>query len=224
MYVNPCECIGGNLFFSPQLYDWQERSWLRAYLREGDVFVDVGANIGSYTLWAHTLVGDSGRTYAIEADPENFAILTRNVALNNAESTIVAINVGVSDASGDLPFYRNARGNDGGNSFVLQDGNAFHQMLPVLSLYDVLRALKPTRVDFLKIDIEGFELRVLSRFFDDCKRSDIDFRPKYLLVELDEGPMRHDARYRSQLLQIISDNGYGPEQSGKNTLFALAHN
>ena len=117
MRVDPTECIGGNLFFSPQLYDREEREWITARLPEDGVFLDVGANIGAYTLWAGSRLGPMGRLLAIEADPDNFRILQANIAANSLQCSVVLENVGVSDAVQTLTFYRNNRGNRGANSF-----------------------------------------------------------------------------------------------------------
>lgn len=70
-------------------------------LKPGDVFVDVGANIGYFSLLASKLVGPGGRVVAIEASPEVFDLLRRNLELNKAHN-VRAVNVAISDREGSL--------------------------------------------------------------------------------------------------------------------------
>ena len=73
-------------------------------LKEGDVFVDAGANIGYYTLLASKLVGDTGRVISIEALPEIFKRLESNVVSNCAKN-VRLVNIAVANEIGELPVY-----------------------------------------------------------------------------------------------------------------------
>ena len=219
MEVNPSEAIGGNLYFSSHLYDRDERTWIAEMMGNQGTFVDVGANIGAYSLWAHSCMKHGGRIVAIEADPENFQVLRGNLKRNGVAEQVIAINMGVSDAPGSLTFYRNTRGNNGGNSFQAQEGNEPIGDLPVRPLHEILVEAKVLHVDFMKMDIEGFELRALTRFFVDCVMPGPDLRPSCLLVELDEGPRGNDRMYREQLMGLLAENDYACAKEGKNALF-----
>ena len=74
-------------------------------LRPGDIFVDVGANVGFDTLLAAHLVGGRGGVISIEAAPGTFAALQENIALNPALTTIRAVNKAVSDRVGELTLF-----------------------------------------------------------------------------------------------------------------------
>src|SRR5258706_10400497 len=94
MRLNPNELVDSGFLFYPQLYDRRELALLRRELQSGDIFLDVGANIGFYSLVASPFVGPSGRVISIEADPEIFGILKENMALNgygNIEPLCVGI-------------------------------------------------------------------------------------------------------------------------------------
>ncbi len=88
------EVMGFKLHFDPKdrvmsHYLLEDRAWepveteaLRQELRRGDVVVDVGANIGYYTILASRLVGEGGKVYAFEPEPDNFAMLQKNLKAN----------------------------------------------------------------------------------------------------------------------------------------------
>jgi hypothetical protein len=66
------------LMFSPSRFEPEERDLLRRELKAGDVFVDVGANVGAYSLWVGPIIGPSGRIVAIEPQPSVLARLCNN--------------------------------------------------------------------------------------------------------------------------------------------------
>jgi FkbM family methyltransferase len=219
MRVNPCECVGGNLFFSPQFYDRDERAWVDELLRDDHVFVDVGANLGVYSLWAARRLSSLGAVLAIEADPDTFEVLQENLVQHGGcRCRLFLENTGVSDQADTLAFYRNSSGNAGGSSFCSDSIESPSLVLKVEPLLDVIGRAGLECVDFLKIDIEGYELKVLTRFFGDCPPP---LMPKYVLIEVGEGPQGSDPVYRQHLLELFAASGYRLIRSGKNALFAL---
>jgi FkbM family methyltransferase len=188
MILDPADGIGGNLVFIPQLFDHWERATIRRLLPVGGTFVDIGANVGSYTLWAARQVGPTGTVLAYEAEPFNFASLVENIAINGF-SNVQTFQVGVSDKVETLPLHLNPRGNSGGNSFLddvharASDRTVNVACEPLASLLD---AAGVRRVDWMKLDIEGFEDRVLSRFFRDVSPSS-PLCPTYILTEFFSG-------------------------------------
>ena len=81
-----------------------ETSLLLGLLRTGDVFVDVGANIGYFSVLAASCVGDTGKVFAFEPDPENFRLLVANTALNGVECRVRPVAAALSDAAGQGQF------------------------------------------------------------------------------------------------------------------------
>lgn len=220
----PCECVGGNLFFCPQLYDRDERIWIFENLEPNGIFVDIGANIGAYTLWAAGKLSNMGRILAVEADPDTFRVLQANLSFNSLKCAVLLENIGVSDTHESINFYRNTLGNDGANSFLETEDGALAFVLGAEPLYEIIRRNALTRIDFMKIDIEGFELKVLTRFFSDCENDCGKLLPRFVLIELDEGPRRDDIQYRDNILRLFAQTGYDVQQDGKNTLFRLSGN
>ncbi len=132
-------------------------------LRTGGVFIDVGANIGSMSIYA-LKSGVFSRAIAIEPDPHNVAILTRNFALNGLAGRACAIAAAASAATGALRLIRH-RKNHGAHS-VESHSRADAQDcigVPAVTLEDVLarQAVAPGEVALVKIDVEGHELAVL---------------------------------------------------------------
>ena len=79
------------------IWEPYETSLLLSMLRPGDVFVDVGANIGYFSVLAASVVGDDGAVFAFEPDPDNFRLLRRNVALNGQQASIVAVQAALAE-------------------------------------------------------------------------------------------------------------------------------
>lgn len=216
--LDPCDCVGGNLCFIPHLYDRWERQVLAQYLRPNMTFVDLGANIGAYSLWASKFLGSKGEIVAIEADPITFKTLEHNLHQNRVNASIVAINKGISDQAEELPFSRNQTGNSGGNTFLAS--NVVSDFIQCDTLLDVLIAAGVKEVNFIKINIEGFELKVLNKYFKDVEDSP-NLKPEFLLIEIFEGPMGQDNNYLLDVFALLETQGYEAIEHRGNSLFRL---
>lgn len=175
MRLAPNDLIGGALLFCPQFYDKDEIRFVRRTLQAGDTFCDVGANVGFYSLVAAHVVGRNGRVIAIEADPQNFADLTTNIALNGSDN-ITAIEAGVSDRQETRRLQLNTTGNRGGHSFV-DLGRERRVDVECQSLPALLGEATPSA---MKLDIEGFEYRVLRTYLSETP---IERWPRFMIVE-----------------------------------------
>jgi FkbM family methyltransferase len=139
---------------------------IRAALRPGRVFYDIGAHVGIMTLGAARLVGAMGRVFAFDGDPENVERLRANSAKNGLEGRLGVINAAVwsRSASGGIPFRRGrvARSQGGveadGNRPVLGDGEIVS--VPAITLDDFIATGEPPP-QLAKIDVEGGEYEVL---------------------------------------------------------------
>jgi FkbM family methyltransferase len=128
--------------------------------KPGEVVVDVGAHIGLYTLNAARAVGPNGKVIAFEPDPQSFAILKENIALNHLDN-VIAINAAVSDTSGKKSFY--ACTDPSLSGFELQSEARLREVRTVnaVTLDEILRSYGINDVNWIKIDVEGAELKVL---------------------------------------------------------------
>ena len=212
MLVDPQDYLGGLLAFLPHVYDRWERQAMARILRPGDVFVDVGGNIGAYALWAARCVGSAGKVIAIEADEENYGILAQNVGLNQFHDRIALFRCGISERREKLSLHRNVTGNCGGHTF--RGGGAAGPSVECVPLDELLAQFPDLRIRMMKLDIEGFEPRVLGRYFSHVP---LEARPEYLLVEIDGGPA--PVEERAALRGLLTASGYAPLRESANSLF-----
>jgi FkbM family methyltransferase len=144
-------------------YNLEELDFLRAHTPIGGVFVDVGANVGTYAMVLARHVGASGKVIAIEPHPVTHARLAFNRSASGfTQVQLVAAAAGASD--GELMIATDGD-NLGASHIVSGDrpGNAIK--VPSLRLQRILDDAGVDHVDALKIDVEGFEDRVLTGFF-----------------------------------------------------------
>lgn len=135
--------------------------WMEKYLkiREGDVFVDIGAHIGKYSIQAFR---NAGRVIAIEADPDNYHRLVMNIELNNAEN-IDAVNKAAWHREETLNFHVGEFSGQGSLKEDLHDRRRYTGTIQVQAeaADTILRDMNVQRVDWVKIDVEGAEYEVL---------------------------------------------------------------
>ena len=147
-------------------FEESELLFLRRFLSDSDVFVDIGSNIGLFSLHAAEIVGESGSVYAIEPTQETFSRLVQNVRLNNFEDRITCDNIGLSDENGMLSLNISLNGYDAWNTFATPINDNLHETLDVpvktLDTYIIERAILRQKISLIKIDVEGWELHVLN--------------------------------------------------------------
>lgn len=131
---------------------------IAAALKPGDRFVDVGANIGFFSLLALRLVGPAGRVDAIEATPSTADLLDANIALNGA-GAIRVHRCAVGDREGTAHMVVHDAGNIGSNHLALDDAADAEGAPVALRRLDTLLGDAPVRL--IKLDIEGAEAMAL---------------------------------------------------------------
>jgi FkbM family methyltransferase len=148
--------------FNPD-YNREELDFLRAHLPAGGVFVDVGANVGTYALPLAQAVGTGGKVIAVEPHPVTHARLAFNRAASRlAQVTLVAAAAGSDD--GELLIETDGD-NLGASHVVMGAASASAIKVRSRTLQHILGDAGASKVDALKIDVEGFEDRVLTPFF-----------------------------------------------------------
>ncbi|MFH1888963.1 MAG: FkbM family methyltransferase [Candidatus Omnitrophota bacterium] len=132
-----------------------ETELVKSSVKEGQVVVDIGANIGYYTLLFAELVGKGGKVFAFEPNPDNFSLLSKNVSANGFEN-VVLVNKAVSDMTGPIKLYISKR-NCGDHR--IYDYGERRRVIEVGSvrLDDYFRDFEG-KIDFIKMDIQGAEL------------------------------------------------------------------
>jgi FkbM family methyltransferase len=194
--------------FNPD-YNLEELEFLRLHTPSGGVFVDLGANVGTYAMVLARHVGRDGKVIAIEPHPITHARLAFNrTASDFTQVRLVAAAAGPSD--GELLIETD--GDNLGASRVVSrkpPGNAIK--VPSLRLQRILEDAGVGHVDALKIDVEGFEDRVLIGFFSNAPQR---LWPRAVVIEhLSRGEWLDDC------IADMRERGYG--ETGKtrsNTL------
>lgn len=201
--------------FMPWRFDRVERMAMRRVLAAEGVLLDIGANVGIYSLDAMTALGPQGRILAFEPNPQTLARLRFNLEATRAglpaPTDIDVIPVGVGDANATVALNLDPR-NLGGCSICETHAGTRAVEIECRLLLDVLVERNVTRIDVLKIDIEGAEERALLPFF---RSAPPQLLPRMILIENSE-------RYWSGALPAVLDAlGYRCEhRNRRNSIFS----
>jgi len=176
-FYHQCSATERGALFNPD-YHLEELNFLRAHTPSGGVFADVGANVGTYALVLASQVGADGKVIAIEPHPVTHARLAFNRAASNfAQVRLVAAAAGPAD--GELLIETD--GDNLGASHVVSGAPAANAIkVPSLRLSRILDEAAVAKLDALKIDVEGFEDRVLTGFFKETPQT---LWPRAVVIE-----------------------------------------
>jgi FkbM family methyltransferase len=173
--------------FNPD-YNLEELEFLRKHTPPGGVFVDVGANVGTYAMVLARHVGANGKVVAIEPHPITFARLS----FNNAASRFTQVNLvaaAAGPADGELMIETDGD-NLGASRIVTGAAGSDAIRVPSWRLERILGEAGVSEVDALKIDVEGFEDRVLTGFFQEARQG---LWPRAVVIEhLSRGEWQED--------------------------------
>jgi len=196
---NGCE---KNLLFTPQMYEPEELAALAAEIGRARAedrpfrFVDIGANVGLFSLFVAATAGPGARILAVEPEPGNFARLAFNIG-SNPPLPIEPVAVALGDHIGEAAIALNRR--DRGGTRVQAAGTAGAVSVPLKPLLALLTEKGFSRIDALKIDVEGMEDAVLAPFFRDAPES---LLPRMILIE----DSRHE--WKTNLFALFAAKGY----------------
>jgi len=199
---NGCE---KNLLFTPQMYEAAERAELVTEIDKAEgsgrtfVFVDVGANVGLFSLFVASYASRTAKIIAVEPEPRNLSRLRFNVAANpSVPIRVIALALGESE--GRVVVEVNKRDRGGTRTRPLSehdhDDSVCVECRPLL---DVLRQEGVTYINALKIDVEGAEDKVLVPFFSSAPEA---LWPNLIIIE--------DTRnlWRIDLFSLLAERGY----------------
>lgn len=209
-YGSVIEIQGSKMYVNVNDEDYRMRKTFEAYasslvhekattelfkkiVKEGDVVVDLGANIGYFTLLAAKLVGPEGKVYAFEPEPKNYYYLQKNIKLNNY-NYVLAFQKAVSDRNGKTKLYicDYDTGHHTINKFNgienYSKGRTTKEKsieIETITLDDFLKG-KVNQVDVIKMDVEGAEALALAGMDNILKKNKgikmfVEFFP--LLIE-----------------------------------------
>jgi len=157
---------------------------LRKYfnISEG-TFIDIGANIGKFSIIMGKKIDDKGKVLAIEPHPENFKILQRNIELNNLKN-VTTLNLACSNKKGNLQLFLDEDGTGGHSTIKSKKTRAGNNKIWVKAetLDTIIKKEKIKKVNLIKIDVEGAEAEVLKGAIKILKKS----HPKIIFEAWDE--------------------------------------
>lgn len=186
--------LTGNLYTG--LHEFRDMAFLLHFLRADDLFVDVGSNVGSYTILACAAVGARG--IAFEPVPGTFGRLVENVRVNGMADRVVCVNKGVGDRSGTISFT-----SDGDTTnHALSDGEQSGSRIEV-EITTLDAALAGAVPSLMKIDVEGYETPAL----EGALRTLGDPGLSVVIMELNGSGSRYGFD-ESRILRSMIDHGF----------------
>ncbi|OQY36538.1 MAG: hypothetical protein B6243_02910 [Anaerolineaceae bacterium 4572_5.2] len=192
-----------------RVYEKSEIAFFKKYCREDMVFVDIGSNVGLYSALAlHTLNSD-GRIIALEPHPESFTLLSKNVEVNQKER-------GAADAPQIDIFQMAASSQSGSRTLALNPENKADnrvsdapeewESIPIeaKSMDNLLAEQEIEEVNFVKMDVQGYEHRIVAGFTETLRRS----KRTIVLTEFWPQGMNASGGDAHTYLQDLSDLGF----------------
>ena len=192
---NVCE---KRVLFTPQYFDAVERELLASRLHEGFTFIDVGANIGAYSLFVAARAGRRARILAVEPQPEVFARLSFNIA-QNPFGTVKAVACALADKPGELTLFIDPTTRGESSVRILNSSAGTSVKVPAMTLLSLVEGEGYERIDAIKLDVEGAEDLILEPFLRDAPQA---LWPGFIIIE--------DSRQRWQtdLAGLLERSGY----------------
>lgn len=167
--------------------------FIHDYLREGDILIDIGANIGVVTVESSLIVGSKGKIYSIEPHPKTFEFLKGNIAFNRI-TNIETFNVALGNNNGVILF-SNERSDD--QNSIIDSGKGIE--IPIHRLDDLMNL---SHITLIKIDVEGYEKFVLMGATQLLKVTDC------IYFEAVEHAMKKYGYSFEDVYDILASNGF----------------
>ncbi|WP_427875197.1 FkbM family methyltransferase [Flavobacterium sp. MMS24-S5] len=186
--------IVANIYY--KLFDYEESIFVINNLKENDLFVDIGANVGHFSLLAAGMC--KANVIAFEPIPQTFEKLNRNVSLNNLSNIIETVNIGIGKEDAILNFTTNR----GVMNSVASGNEAQVIEIQVKKLDDVLKNKFPV---FLKIDVEGYEYFVLQGASEVLSSKSL----KFIIIELNFSTSKY-GHTNEKIFELLSLHDFVP--------------
>tara|TARA_B100001559_G_C16489946_1_gene617986 strand:+ start:609 stop:1553 length:945 start_codon:yes stop_codon:yes gene_type:complete len=157
LWIHPNDEILSRSIVYDKIWEPETTKLIKNIIHEGDVAVDLGANIGYFTMLMANLVGTSGKIFSFEPEPQNFEILQKNIKQNHLKN-VVANQSAIGDMNGKIKLY-------------LSNTNAgWHKVFPKqfvdyevsdknidVKICSLDKEFIDKKIDFIKMDVEGYE-------------------------------------------------------------------
>lgn len=179
-----------------KLHDYEDSMFLLNMLKENELFVDVGANVGHFSLLAAGV--NKANVVALEPIASTFKKLCDNVMLNKLSSKVECLQIGAGEQKGKLAFIQNETVK---NRVALKPSSQTLEV-PVVTLDELLEGKTPVCI---KIDVEGFEYFVLKGAEKTLQKKSL----KYLIVEFNNSGLQYNVS-NEMLFNLIASHNFIP--------------
>lgn len=205
MYVNSQDKVIVPQLLTQGVWEKYETELFSSSLKRGDVVLDIGANFGYFSIIAAKQVGNQGKVYAFEPEPDNYQLLVKNIELNGY-TNIIPIQKAVSNRNGKLKLFLD-KINWGGSSFsednILPQKEGFIEVETTILDDFFENEVKDSRVNFIKLDVEGAEGLVLEGAAKILQNNDLK-----ILMEFWPYGLRNLGTDPIKLLQTLHEYGF----------------
>ena len=164
LLVSP-QMKGAAHYIAPRLCEFEEMAFVMHFLRSNELFADVGANVGAFTVLAAGVAG--ARAIAFEPSPDTFKMLMRNIRLNGLQDRVKAIHAAVGRREGMVQFSFGL----GTENHVATDAASDGSVAVKMTTLDKELAGNPPAL--LKVDVEGFETEVFAGAVNTLKQPEL---------------------------------------------------
>jgi FkbM family methyltransferase len=210
--------------------------WIKKSLRPGDVFYDIGSNIGIYTIFAANFVGEHGKVYSFEPQSVNFSRLLDNIDVNHFSDRIIPCNFALHEEKGYFDFMYSAHESGSAHHQLIQgnkknentDDSKMVELKYATTVDDLIESRKIRPPQHVKIDVDGNEMSIL-RGMSQLLRS--ENKPKSVQVELDKDDKEEIMNFMKSINYFCKETHYtaagirkmeegqDPEQQVCNAIF-----
>lgn len=209
-------CLGSWLLAGWEC-DYSETQIMKKKIGPGETVVDIGANMGLYTILLSQLVGSGGRVFAFEPEPDSFSLLKSNIELREL-GNVVAENMGIFHKTGQMPIYSD-RLNRGANSMIYFDTQKQDSTIVNVTTYDDYFGTMMDAVSFVKIDAEGAEANILegAKTIYDPRNTKL----RKMIVEINPAMQSHSEYSIVRKLSGLMDAGFGMAVIARDALLPI---
>lgn len=191
-------------YYLGRFYDVASQRVTRKLLREGDTYVDIGANIGMMTLNAAAIVGPSGTVLSFEPNPKAREHLQRHVAINDLKQVRV-FGEALSFERGTLKLNLPTESSGRGTLRRIEGETCGSFDVPIALLDDYAEAVPTGRRTLIKIDTEGFDFNVIRGGRKLLERPDT-----FVIAEVNDAWLREIGQSAEVLFRHMHELGYDP--------------
>lgn len=170
---------------------------IKDLLKPGDTFIDIGANIGTITIPLSKYIGDNGKIIAIEAHPNTYTELRRNIKLNHLNN-VQTFQIAIGDYDGIIRF-SNIKFDDM-NHIITDKRETNYIEVPIIRLDTLFKNIE--KIDVMKIDVEGYEKLLLEHATETLSKT------KAIYIEYFDHPNNHFNYKREIIKEILENNGF----------------